>query len=194
MAKRLRDLRSRLHNCFEPLLGEIQPKKCSCRKYVSLDEATVLVNSGMAQWIVIEWIETARKIEICNVCLNDDGLKRSCRNCLKGFTHTPVLHPKYHDRDIVITSTASIDEKNGKKIYRSAHALKTPRVATIEAAHLWRAYIKGDKDEIARIEAYGELGQEFIQSLIVPFKPDPFEGRILFTFYNDQRTRGGHRD
>lgn len=184
--------KSRTHWCYSQELGEPKPKRCSCRKYIDLAEATILVNSGMAQWVIVDWIKVAEKTEICTICLNDGILKKSCKNCTNGLIYTPVYHPKYHPKDIVVTSVASIDERNGKTVYRSARALKTPRVATIERSHCERAYVSGDQDEIDRIEAYGELGREFINSLMAPFREDPTEGRILFCFAGELRTKGGY--
>lgn len=78
---------------------------------------------------------------------------------------------------------------------------RTPRGATIEKAHMERAYLfGGDEDEAARIEEYGiltllarvQIGRNF-----VTLKPEPDGrytdyGRPILYMPEDNRTPGGH--
>lgn len=74
----------------------------------------------------------------------------------------------------------------------SAFALKTPRVQTIEKAHIERAYVNGKQEDLDRINAWGELAREVIAELIKPWRDDPFEGRGVFYLIGwDQRSCRG---
>lgn len=76
-------------------------------------------------------------------------------------------------------------------------ALRTPRVATIEKAHIERAYgvgCGGDIEEAARIEAYGEINREALRSLTVYKDPVEFDEAkkkdwgtpVLYSVTNDR--------
>ncbi len=75
----------------------------------------------------------------------------------------------------------------------SAYALKTPRVQTIEKAHIERAFVNGKQDDLDRINAWGELAHEVIAELTVEWDgQDPFAGRAVCYFPGlDQRTCPG---
>ncbi|MGH7748276.1 MAG: hypothetical protein ACREQ5_26495 [Candidatus Dormibacteria bacterium] len=68
---------------------------------------------------------------------------------------------------------------------------KTPRVDLIAAADIERAFIDGQQRYINLIESVHDMIMEERAKLIVPFRPDPFEGRALFPFALDERTQGG---
>lgn len=77
---------------------------------------------------------------------------------------------------------------------------KTPRGATIEKAHIERAYIDKDEEEVARIEEYGIitlLSRIRIGRYYVTLKEEPVGGRDtdwgrpLFSRLADERTSGG---
>lgn len=92
-----------------------------------------------------------------------------------------------HSWDLVWSQAAPED---ADELVSSGYALKTPRVHTIEKADLHRAYLDGKQLDIDRIEEWGRMAKEVIESLIVPFIEDPFEGRaILPTIGLDQRTK-----
>ena len=84
-------------------------------------------------------------------------------------------------------------------LVRSSLAAKTPRVQTIEKAHIERSYVgtaahpNGDPEERARIEYWGELSRQVIQELTTEYVGeifDPFMGcPVLAVPYGwDQRT------
>lgn len=75
---------------------------------------------------------------------------------------------------------------------RGAFAKQTPRVQTIERAHMERAYVDGKKADIERINAWGELQHEVWTKLTVDFIPNPWgEGRPLVIDSNDLRSSVG---
>jgi hypothetical protein len=86
-------------------------------------------------------------------------------------------------------------------VYKPVKALKTPRVATIEKAHIYRAYVDGDKEEAERIEAYGLMTLE--ARIEMGIKPEPADdpktgtgrnydtGRSPFARIADERTSIG---
>ena len=69
---------------------------------------------------------------------------------------------------------------------------QTPRVDVITKADVERAYISGSAEDIEHIERMHAMLVESLLELIVPWSPDPQEGRLLFPFGPDQRTIGGH--
>jgi hypothetical protein len=91
--------------------------------------------------------------------------------------------------------------EDDRQICLLGKAGKTPRCATIEKAHLERAYVDGDIEEQRRVNVYGLLtllerikaGKKF-----VPSKFEPEGGREtdlnipIFSFVEDQRTKGGY--
>jgi hypothetical protein len=191
-----------VHYCFSQHLNEILPpkkcgngcrkrlkkcvcKRCTCRQEISVAKATLLVQEGEAQWVIIRKDPIAIK-KICDMCLNDDILKRSCPNCGKtGNVEAVVLSP-VRGEDIVMVSTGSGEP--GSEMFRSVMSKQTPRVATIELSHIIRAYVNGYQEDQERIEEYGRMDSQFLKGLVVPYRPDPDEGRTIFTFGVDERS------
>lgn len=68
--------------------------------------------------------------------------------------HRSLLSDEYNN-DIVLVSQLPEDETEKKR--SSVLKKKTPRVATIEAPHIERAYVYGKKEAQQRIEQYGEM-------------------------------------
>lgn len=191
-------LQSKEHSCFSQNLGEQKPKRCRCRKKLSLAEATKQVERGFAQWLILSRTFTTVK-EICIICANEK-FKKNCQNC-KGAGEVEKSYP--HDVlgiDIVLVTTGALND-DGVLVYRSVKSKQTPRVATIEKAHIYRAYVDGDKEEQERIEVYGEL---ILQARIdMGIKPEPADdpktgtgrncdfGRSPFARIADERTSIG---
>lgn len=69
---------------------------------------------------------------------------------------------------------------------------QVPRVDLISTADIERAFLDHNEDSIAYIEMVHELYMENRAALIVPFRPDPWEGRTLFTFAREERTKGSY--
>jgi hypothetical protein len=188
---------SREHSCFSQHLNEKKPKRCRCRKRISLSDATKQVEKGFAQWLIVSQTLVDIK-EICHVCT--DKTKKGCQNC-KGTGEVLKTYPLViHGTDIVLVSSASANE-DGSLVFRSVKALKTPRVATIEEEHITRAYVYNNKDEQERIEEYGLMTLQARTEMKIGIEPedDPATGtgrkydfgRTPFARISDERTSMG---
>ena len=69
---------------------------------------------------------------------------------------------------------------------------KIMRIDMVTRADVERAYINLVEESRILIEEIHLMQMKSRAELIVPFRPDPFEGRALFSFSPDERTRGGY--
>jgi hypothetical protein len=69
---------------------------------------------------------------------------------------------------------------------------KVPRIDLVNHIDIQEAYVYLKDEFKKKIEDIHQMQMEFRAKLIVPFRPDPFDGRVLFPFTPDQRTSGGH--
>ena len=128
---------------LEPPVGS-----CTCRKYVSLKEATNSVAIGEASWVVTK--RTLVTIDICSMCGGDPEVK-NCSNCRGTGLEEINGVIEHYGTDIVLVSRPMLNEKDRKsKIIRLKNntprkhpAIQTPRTPTIEAAHIVAAYGDG---------------------------------------------------
>jgi hypothetical protein len=67
---------------------------------------------------------------------------------------------------------------DGGKICMVGRSKCTPRGATIEKAHIERAYVKGDLEEQIRINEYGKMSIEVITALIKQVPADKFDAHF----------------
>ena len=76
----------------------------------------------------------------------------------------------------------------------AAQAVRTPRVGLSSSrVHVEKAYGIGQSgnNQVARnIELEYEIAVEGLRKLIVPFRPDPWEGRVIFTGFSEGRAEG----
>jgi glutaredoxin len=150
----------RVHTCNQEIEGYIQ-KKCRCRKFVTLEKATELMNDGYANNI-IESFKTVDIKTICSMCAGMDAYKKSCTFCGKtGETLKKFAQAVY-----------------GENIYMRPF-LKTPRTATIEEEHVEYAYVKRDKDAIKRIELYQDLNRQALVELGAGIVRKTVTGKVL---------------
>jgi hypothetical protein len=188
-----------IHVCHNQHLNEARPKRCRCRKRIKLVDATIMVEKGFAQWLITSQIVLTGK-EVCHLCLNEK-IKKNCQHCA-GTGEVEKSYPvNTYSSDIVLVTTGSTDD-DGKTTYKPVLAPKTPRVATIEKAHIERAYVQNNKEEIERIEAYGLSTLETrIESGIGTEPDDDSEtwsgrnfdhGRSPYARISDERTNGGN--
>src|SRR6266566_4596015 len=166
---------------FDPVpLGEdrsyyILKPKCSCRQLVTFDRSEDLLAIGGAKAI---WQLNPKKnrLELYQV-------------------EKPLFNEKVEmvDGEKVYTKIGTMLETH---IWRRQQ-VKVPRVDLISAADIERAYLEDPKSSTARrykryIEEVHEIYMRNRAKLIVPFREDPTEGRLLFPFPPDERTQGGH--
>lgn len=149
---------SKVHHCISQemvsqAIEEPPAAKCRCRKYITLQKATDLVNKGEARWVVVKRIRDEID-KICHLCHADPEVK-NCANCHGIGTVKKIILRDSYNNDIVLVSRAAVDKTEKK--YRPALALKTPRVATIEENHIEMAYVLGIRESAQRIEEYGRL-------------------------------------
>ena len=60
-------------------------------------------------------------------------------------------------------------------LVRSSLAQKTPRVQTIEKAHIERGIVDGNQEDLDRIEEWGRLQKKVWDILTVTYWPEPFD-------------------
>ncbi len=56
-------------------------------------------------------------------------------------------------------------------LYLREGRVMVPRAATVDAKHIERAYVRGNREEQIRIEVYGRLEREKFADLMAPFRP-----------------------
>ena len=152
---------SKVHHCYEQemvAMGKLEPRKpkCRCRKMVDYKTANELVSVGEAMWFVVAR-ERGMQTVTCPMC-DKRELSKSCDVCKgTGVTQVPVVWDTYTTDIILITHRTKTNK------------ISTPRVATIEEEHIYRAYGAaltktkhrqwvGDGEAArARIEEYGRL-------------------------------------
>lgn len=146
----------KVHTCIKQekvvygLLEPDQAGKCPCRERVTLRKATQMVKDGEADWTVKSRTRGER-MEECTLC--GGAGDKTCAKC-KGVGKT--LEAYVEDipaDDIIRISREAIADKKRSFALKN----KTPRVATIEAEHIERAYVEGNRDAQLRIEEYGML-------------------------------------
>jgi hypothetical protein len=149
----------RVHTCNQQYEGYLTDR-CSCRKFVTQQEADQLKDDGDAANIIL----SRKTIDVqaqCPICEGNARMKRSCRVC--NSTGQATIKKEINEY--------------GEDIYMRP-ILKTPRTATIEANHLEYAYVKGDKDAAKRIELYHELDQLALVKMGAQLRSS--NGEILF--------------
>jgi hypothetical protein len=114
-----------------------QKLTCRCRQQVTTQHAQNLIDLGLAAWIVIKRIHTKAELP-CYMCKGDASVK-NCARC----NDTRVIDVNY------------VRETYGDDIVATEIAQKTPRAATIERAHIERAYVLDMPEAKERIEDYG---------------------------------------
>jgi hypothetical protein len=191
-------MKSLEHTCFSQHLNEVKPLKCTCRKRITLAEATKMVEKGFAQWLILSTTYVTG-MEPCPICQNAE-IKKNCQHC-KGAGEIEKTYPiRKHGNDIVLVTTGSPDDK-GMMVYKPVLSKQTPRVATIEEEHILRAYCSNNKDEQERIDEYGLMILQARIDMGIGVEPpdDPKTGtgrncdygRSPFARISDERTSLG---
>lgn len=195
---------SRVHVCFQQHLGEQKPKKCRCKKLITLHEATKEVREGRAQWLVL-FRRPGVVEETCPICDADENKRQSCHNCGGLGVASKTFYQETYADDIV-QATVGCEDNDGNEIFKSVMSKQTPRVPTIERTHIERAYIEEVKDDQERIELYGLAILEARVTSgkhAIEIKPEPEDneelgigerydwGRAIFARQSNDRTPGG---
>ena len=170
------------------------PSSCRCKRRVSAADATEWVGRGWAVWILQF---KRRKGE---VVLNDEVSTK---------IWMPVERSRVQRVDLISRSDverAYIGSEKKSKHYKYNRDLKRyVSIRTIPEGMNVKQWHDDEKQEVKfekrirsqysdYIEEVHELYMGFRAKLIVPFIPDPFEGRCLFSFNSDQRTVGGYAE
>ncbi|MDA4129167.1 MAG: hypothetical protein OK457_00195 [Thaumarchaeota archaeon] len=169
------------------------PKSCRCKRYVTVAQATEFEAQGWAAWIV----QFKRKKG--EVVLNTDVSMK---------LYMPVLRERVPRVDLI--SRADIERAyiGSEKI--SAHYKYNPTTQRYTVVRIfpegssakeWMAeadvevrFERRIRKQFKRyIEECHNITMSFRQQLIVPFKPDPFEGRPLIMLHEYDATNDGRK-
>ena len=151
-------MRCKVHHCISQEMvaqrhAEPPAAKCLCRKYVSLERAKEMVRNQEAKWCVIKRTPGTIMID-CRMCHGDPKLDcKHCPLCRGVGSIEKSDFVEEYSFDVALVSRASVDVKERK--YRPALSMKTPRVPTIEAAHIIRAYVSDEAREIVEMVETG---------------------------------------
>lgn len=168
------------------------PKSCRCKRRVSSAEATQFVSYGWAVWILQF---RRRKGE---VVLNDEVEKKIMM---------PVVRSRVPRVDLI--SRADIErayigsEKKTRHFVFNPIKQKFVRVQVVPEGMTKREWMMEAEEEVKFERRIRKQYQQYIDdchqvtldarfALMVPFIPDPFEGRTIFSFSPEMRTAGGH--
>jgi hypothetical protein len=136
----------RVHSCIfqqRVVAKKAQPsplRRCPCRRVVSQVEADQLVKWGEADLLVVAR-EKKTVSKSCKICDGGDT-KTSCSFCEKTGKMLVTDINEVYGRDIVL------------KAHRTkTNRVSTPRVPTIEAKHILRAYVSNESRAIVAAAA-----------------------------------------
>ena len=143
---------------------------------LSVQTTTVLVNGQL----YVEDGEGYRSLSLCR-----------CKKRLTGLETKTLIRNggafaiyKVVDGELVVCS---------QEVW-AQQAVKTPRCGlNSNKADIERAYIDGNQQSQLDIEIAHEMTQASLRKLIVPFKPDHWDGRVRFTNFVEERTKGSFK-
>jgi hypothetical protein len=161
------------------------PKSCRCRRYITLYEADEQVGCGQAIWVL--------------------KIKRGAVIPDESQVWMPIVREKVPRIDLI--TKADIErcyigsERKSKHYVFNKSKKKFVVIRTIPEGMTKKEWDEDAQEEINFERRFRKQFKEYIEGchavtmearakLIVPFKPDPFDGRTLF-FTPDERTAGG---
>lgn len=162
------------------------PLSCRCRRYITLTEATESVACGQAVWLL--------KVKKQAVIPDEKRI------------WMPIVREKVPRVDLIsrpdIERAVIGSERISKHYQYNPRSKRYVMIRIVPEGMTKTEWMEDAKKEIAFEKRIRSQYQKYIEEchkiymdnrakLMVPFKPDPFEGRTLFTFANDQRTFGG---
>ena len=156
------------------------PKTCRCRRFTSVSEATEFVTRGQAVWLLKKKSGAVVPDENIWMPVNRERVPRVdlvTRSDIERAYTGSERRSRHHRFDAVlqrfirIAAPEGVTKDDWKK--DAEEEIKFEKRIRLQ----YSRYIQDVHD----------LYMENRAKLIVPFRPDPFEGRCLF-FSNDQRT------
>ena len=127
------------HTCFQ-LKGDgpMSPRKCRCRKFVTVEQAKTKVSLGLAEYVHVgdKIVVTEQDCTHCN-----EQYRRSCRECSGTGKITKREKTPVHGEDIIVTVTPDGLRNLTVKVKKSP---------TIEAKHILRGVENSDFGTRAR--------------------------------------------
>lgn len=150
----------RVHSCvFQQRVVEqkAEPnphRSCNCRRLATQIEADELVRWGEASRLVLAR-ERKELEKPCDVCAGGE-FKSSCTACKKTGKKAEVKINNVHGRDIVLVAHRT-----------KTNRVSTPRVPTIEAKHILRAYVS--RESVKTVEAVANLSEDALDDDITNF-------------------------
>ena len=179
-----------VHSCFSQELAEPQPKKCRCRKYVSKEQAQVLVNLGSADWLTD--FSGDVPIPSWDVVLRGRQGKTP---------RTPTLERAHMERKLELEGEHGM--RNPETIFEQTERFEQYHDIEIEERlQLFRGVgpelreLKNYSDTLKNLQ--GDGGRQVMEQIVYKaddlkargFTPDPFPGRAILSLIGfDQRTQ-----
>jgi hypothetical protein len=118
--------------------------KCRCKKMIDYDKANDLVKTGQASWVIVKLTPVETEAP-CRLCATMSGVeKKTCAACSGKGKTTELREIPTFNNDIVLLSEVAknvLGEPEDRKKYRRNTREKTPRVATVETKHIYKAFI-----------------------------------------------------
>ena len=116
---------------------------CRCKKMIDYAQANELVKRGEASWVVTG-VKAVVDVEVdCPLCANKTETEKKtlvlCGDCKGTGKITESREILSYNDDIVLLSSIAVDPKNKRHRWNTRN--KTPRVPTIEAKHINRAFV-----------------------------------------------------
>ena len=159
----------------------VMPRTCRCKRYTTLYQADEFVANGWAIWIV--------KVKKGAVVPDDARI------------WMPVVRERVPRIDLI--SRADIQRAYTGSERRSSHYIynskkqKFVTVKTVPEGMSKRDWLEDEQKEIKfeqhimkqykqYIEECHKVMAEAREQLVVPFRPDPFDGRALFHFHDER--------
>lgn len=151
----------RVHHCISQeriAQGTEEPpaRKCRCRKFISLQEATRLVKLGEASWVVVGRKRGEEEIN-CRLCKADPEVK-NCARCRGTGKETVPYEDDVYGNDIVYTNpehhgdavlkSFGLDSQTESRKIQYATKARIQHFPTIDATHILRAYVSNEARKI----------------------------------------------
>ena len=174
-----------VHYCYSADLGEPRPKKCRCKKVVSREMASTLVQIGEADWI----IDSATGIPTWHVVLRGRTGKTPRANTIESAHMERYTEHSQNPAEAGDESIALLDEYHDTVIEAR---LKFFRVVAADLLALKkRSDAQGTMEGTAALITDASVIREADDIKLRGIMKDPFAGRALIVLYTDYRSSIG---